>query len=426
MEAQQLLKNTCQWTEKLYDMAYDPNDDEKNEVLQYVKSNGKNMIVYIEYSYKQLGLTDEWLHKMYDAIGNPLVVKREILLQRLRGSSESPYEQEDIEYITSMIHPVHDEMYLLEHFRFDIYKPLEKHIPYLVGVDCSTGTMGDSNAITIINPNTEEPDAEFQCPFIGETLFEKLLQELYKVIPRAVFIIERNSIGDGIIDHLLHSGMAHRLYFDKNKDLLENNIQALSTTESMLKRQAIQKRFYGVYTEGSSREDMFAILNNRMAEYKDKFITKNITDDITRLVRTKSGKIEASSGFHDDSIMSYLIAMYVWYHGNNLNAFGVVKGKIDPAEMNKGTKRPEDYKGSDIIPDRDLDIMAQQAKVRKENDYQAMMAKAIREAQQQTLALSKKKLINNQILDNTPDDVLDDMYDEGSIPLDFFNELNGF
>ena len=183
MEAQQLLKNTCQWTEKLYDMAYDPNDDEKNEVLQYVKSNGKNMIVYIEYSYKQLGLTDEWLHKMYDAIGNPLVVKREILLQRLRGSSESPYEQEDIEYITSMIHPVHDEMYLLEHFRFDIYKPLEKHIPYLVGVDCSTGTMGDSNAITIINPNTEEPDAEFQCPFIGETLFEKLLLELYKVIP---------------------------------------------------------------------------------------------------------------------------------------------------------------------------------------------------------------------------------------------------
>ena len=124
--------------------------------------------------------------------------------------------------------------------------------------------------------------------------------------------------------------------------------------------------------------------------------------------------------------MSYLIAMYVWYHGNNLNAFGVVKGKIDPTEMNKGTKRPEDYKGSDIIPDRDLDIMAQQAKVRKENDYQAMMAKAIKEAQQQTLALSKKKLINNQILDNTPDDVLDDLYDEGSIPLDFFNELNGF
>ena len=96
-EAQQLLAATAKWTEKMYDMAYDPFDDEKNEVLKYVKDNGSNGIVYIEYSYKQIGLDDEWLRNMYNKINNPLVVKREILLQRLRGSSESPFEQEDID-----------------------------------------------------------------------------------------------------------------------------------------------------------------------------------------------------------------------------------------------------------------------------------------------------------------------------------------
>ena len=73
-------------------MDYDPFDDDKNAVMKYVKNNGGNGIVYIEYSYKQIGLTDEWLRDMYNKIANPLVVKREILLQRLRGSSDSPFD----------------------------------------------------------------------------------------------------------------------------------------------------------------------------------------------------------------------------------------------------------------------------------------------------------------------------------------------
>ena len=32
-ESQELLANTTKWTEHMYDMAYDPFDDEKNEVI---------------------------------------------------------------------------------------------------------------------------------------------------------------------------------------------------------------------------------------------------------------------------------------------------------------------------------------------------------------------------------------------------------
>lgn len=297
MEAQELLANTTKWTEKMYDMHYDPNNDEKNEVLQYVKKNGGNGIVYIEYSYKQIGLTDEWLRDMYNKIGNPLTVKREILLQRLRGSSDSPFEQEDLEYIVSCQREPIEELYVMEHFRFDIYKELDRTIPYLVSIDCSTGTNSDSNSITIINPYTTEPDAEFKCPYIGETMFEKLIQELVKKhLPRAIVIIERNSVGDGIIDHLLNSPIRSNLYFDKNRDLVEEKMHEEQTVTSMLKKQGEIKKYYGVYTGSQSREDMMAILFRRVAEFKEKFITKNITEDLTRLVRTKSGKIEAGPG----------------------------------------------------------------------------------------------------------------------------------
>lgn len=426
-EAQEILSHTTKWTEHMYDMRYDPTNDENNELLQYVKNNGGNGIVYVEYSYKQLGLTDEWLRNMYNKIQNPVVVKREILLQRIRGSSDSPFDQEDIEYLASMVQPVIDEMYICEHFRFDIYKKLERLTPYLVSIDCSTGTNGDSNAITIINPYTVRPDAEFKCPYIGETLFEKLIMELVMDhIPRAVIIIERNSVGDGIIDHLLNSPIRQNLYFDKNKDLVEENLADASNVVSMLKRQGDQKKYYGVYTNNQTREDMMAILFRRMAEFKDDFVTKNITDDIAHLVRFKSGKIAAAEGQHDDSIMSYLIGMYVWYHGNNLPAFNVIKGAKEIENQNQGLKRSvEDIENSGILPDETIQAMKRQEKVRKENDYAEIMRQALIKSQRESLELHRKGLVENATLDKSQDVQLEEIYDDHSIDMSFFDEMNG-
>ena len=426
-EAQEVLSHTTKWSEHMYDMRYDSANDDNNELLQYVKNNGGNGIVYIEYSYKQLGLTDEWLRNMYNKIQNPIVVKREILLQRIRGSSDSPFDQEDIEYLASMIQPVIDEMYILEHFRFDIYKKLERLTPYLVSIDCSTGTNGDSNAITIINPYTVRPDAEFKCPYIGETQFEKLIMELIMDhIPRACVIIERNSVGDGIIDHLLNSPIRSNLYFDKNKDLVEENLADASNNVSMLKRQGEQKKYYGVYTNNQSREDMFAILFRRMAEFKDDFVTKNITDDIAHLVRFKSGKIAAAEGQHDDSIMSYLIGMYVWYHGNNLTAFGIVKGSREIENQNQGLKRTvEDIENMDILPADTIATMKKQEQVRKENDYEKIMREALIKAQRQSLELHKKGLVENPTLDKSQEVQLEEIYGNNNIDMSFFDEMNG-
>ena len=412
----------------MYDMDYDPYDENKNEVLKYVANNGGNRIVYIEYSYKQLGLSDDWLHMMYNKIGNPLVVKREILLQRLRGSSDSPFDQEDVEYITNSIPPIKKELYLLEHFRFDIYDELDKTIPYLVGVDCSTGTNGDSNAITILNPYTVRPVAEFKCPYIGETMFEKLIQELVrKHLPRAIVIIERNSVGDGIIDHLLNSPIRGNLYFDKNRDLVELKMQSNETITSMLQKRGEQKKWYGVYTKSSSREDMFTILIRHVAEFKDNFVTNNITEDLSRLVRTRSGKIEAGPGFHDDSIMSYLMTLYIYYHGNNLPAFGFIKGSKEIENPNKGIKTYDDLRISEVIPVHDIEIMKQQQQVREENDYAKMMKAALIESQKSSAELQQRGLIKNSIIESTPDYVLDDLYfEDGEIDLNEFDNWNDF
>ena len=425
LEAQQILDKTVKWTERVYDMT-----DE--QIQKYIEAAGKdcNKIFYIEYSYKQIGKTEAWLRNISAKIQDPLTTRREILLQRLHGSSLSPFPQEDMEYLVEVEKKPIDELWLLEYFKFDIYEPLKKKIPYIVSVDCSTGTSGDNNAITILNPYTVKPVAEFESSFIGETMYEKLIIELIStVIPRAVVVIERNSMGDGIIDHLLHSKIRNRLYYDKNRDLVEETMRSAEVTESMLKKQSVMKKYYGVYTAGKSRDDMMAILSRHVSEYKDKFVTHNITRDITRLVRTKAGRIEAGTGFHDDSVMSYLIGLYVYYHGNNLELFGIYKGAQDEELNNSGLKHPEEidpnFVDKKIIDDaktvREKEILTE-----KEMNWDQMMKDAIAKSQEETYRLYKSGNIQNSIYDNSTDAAVDSYDGGGDIPLDFFDELNHF
>ena len=168
-----------------------------------------------------------------------------------------------------------------------------------MGVDCSTGTVGDSNAITVIDPYTLYPVAEFECNYVGETLYEQILVELItRYIPRSCVCIERNSIGDAIIDFIINTNnpLAANLYYDKDKNLLEERLKEVQDNLSLLQARAKSKTYYGVYTSGQSRESMFAILAKRVSENKDDFITKNIIRDLSRLVRRPSGKIESANG----------------------------------------------------------------------------------------------------------------------------------
>lgn len=293
--SQILLQNTARWSEKLYDMNSD-------EIQEFFIAHGENCnkILYVEYSYTQIGRTHEWFKEMAAGMnGDMLTVRRELLLQRLHGSSLSPYDREDIEAIIELQRKPIDELWVDDFFKFDIYTTLDKRKAYLIGVDCASGNggEGDNDAITIVDPQSLEPVAEFECSYIGETRFEHLLISLIQDhLPRSVLCIERNSMGDSVVDHLLKSPIAQNLYYDKNKDLMAETMKGNETITSLLKKESAQKRFYGVFTSDKSREQMFSILARHVNEYKEKFVTANITRDISRLVRSSSGKILAAPG----------------------------------------------------------------------------------------------------------------------------------
>lgn len=340
-DALAVVENTCKWTEQFYDMTLD-------DVRDYIEVNSGNNIVYIEYSYTQLGKDETWFNKVCSLLNNnPLKIKREIFLQRLRGSSQSPYEPEDLARIEELKGKIKEEIFINKLFKLDIYESLVKNKPYFIGVDVANGYGEDNSAVTIMDPYTLKPCAEFKSANIGVKDLIKFIYVLVKKhLPKSILAIERNANGEAVLDHLRDTDIRGNIYFDNSKDMVGSNIDDKLDAQGMLVRDAQRRKLYGIYTQGKSRELMFSLLEGHIKDHKDKFITNNIIDDLMKLVRTKTGKIAAGAGFHDDSIMSYLMCLYLYYYGNNLHRFGFVRGQLpEDKDMNLGMTydQVEDY-----------------------------------------------------------------------------------
>lgn len=422
-ESQEILEKTVRWTEEMYSWS-------EKEIQEYIEANESNQIAYIEYDYHQIGKTEEWFRKVAAKISNPLTVRREILLQRLRGSDNSPYPREDIDAIIEMEKKPLGHFYLQKYYPMYYYEELDRTIPYLVGIDCSTGTLKDNNAMTVINPYTLQVAAEFECSYIGESSYFEAMKELVlKHIPKAIMCIERNHVGDAILDFLLKSPIAGNMYYDRNKDLVAQMMNDNEDRTSILKRKAAEKPYYGVYTEGNSRERMFNILANHVTNHKESFVGHNVTRDLSRLVLKPSGRVEAGGKFHDDSIMSFLIALYIYYHGNNLALFGFRKGEREIENQNQGIDIPLDkieVDALDLPQEVKTLVKSQQEKEKNTENYEDMMRRAVYASQQETIKLQQSSLAYTSVYETTPEDVLEDTSpgNMGSIPLSFFDEIN--
>ena len=93
--------------------------------------------------------------------------------------------------------------------------------------------------------------------------------------------------------------------------------------------------------------------------------------------------------------MSYLIGMYVWYHGNNLHAFGIEKGSMEIANQNDGMYIPDISVLSDILGEEDLNKILNQKL--PEEDYREVARRALLKSQMETESLVKAGMIKSDI-----------------------------
>ena len=122
--------------------------------------------------------------------------------------------------------------------------------------------------------------------------------------------------------------------------------------------------------------------------------------------------------------MSYLIALYVFYHGNNLISFGIVKGMQATDPQNRGMKRAEEIDPTMVNPELIKEVQKQEDYDRQAS-FDEIMRNAIKDSQRHSHTLYHAGISKSDIFENTPDAIIE-ASDEGNIDLDLFNELNGF
>jgi hypothetical protein len=402
LESYEMIMEMPMWKESLYDYS-------KEEIVKYVNEHGTQPFLRIEYMYSQLGKTKEWFDEVTKGLDRN-TIRRDYLIQRVLNNPNTPFDMDDLDYINNNISEPICEIEINGQI-LEIYEHLDKKarydvtLPYLIGVDCSTGTGHDYQAITIINPFNLKVAAEFKSQWLGEFDLCTLLHDLVKkYFHNAVLCIERNSVGSVIIDNLQHTDVSHRLYHDIGQDMLAASIHHQSDPVSILKKNAEMKRMLGVYTSSASRVRMMDIIQKHVHELKDLINTKNLVADIAKLIMKPSGRIEAEIGFHDDCVMSYLIAMYVWYHGNNLRKFGIDKNKAVIYQENEG-----------LLKDYTSEIQSQISKeinrvyshdIEEEIDEDKEFLENLNRVRQQSAAtdklLAQKKLITSDETNQIP------------------------
>ena len=325
---------TMRFSESLYDM-----DIEKAK--EVISTNSAIDVVYIEFSYIQLGKDEKWFVNTAKKVSNDKIkIRREILLKRIRGSNTSPFEAEDLEEISASQKEPIEEYYVNEIYPVYIYERINPSIPYIVGVDVASGKVGDYCAVTIIDPYTVRPVADFRSNIQNTVKLKSFLVSLVsKLIPRAIVTIENNSMGTAVIDMLKLSSIAQNLYFDNNKYFVPDATTKMDA-KGFAMLEAKNARCYGINTNSKTRAMMINILFDRVQNYKSDFVTKFVIGDLMSLVRTPLGRVEAAKGAHDDSIMSYLIGLYTLFNGSNLSRYGFVRGQVAP-EPDKPKSRQE-------------------------------------------------------------------------------------
>lgn len=410
-EAKEILAETCKWSEKFYDWSRD-------DLIDYIDVNSGNKIVYIEYSYTQLGEGEDWFVDACQSVqNNPIKIKREILLKRIRGSSQSPFDQIDMDALDGMRGEIKEELWINKLFSLDIYAPLKREHIYFLGIDVSDGIGGDNSTIQVVDPYTFKTCAEFKSAFIGPVDFFKLIYTLVrKHIPRSIIIIERNR-GGPIIEMLRATEIFHNVYFDDSADPTSEHAVDVLDAKGFLKQEAARRRYYGVNTTRGSRPKMFELLGGHVRDYKDRFIGNNLINEILSLIKTRTGKVEAGPGFHDDSVMAYLMVLYVWYHGNNLARYGFVKGSLpSEEEQNKGIEQWDEELEEQMA--RHFSNPVNRYSFMDQVDTGAQMREEYLQAQREYAALDTFRDNVTKVEDFNQD------YNSGSIPLDFFDSLN--
>lgn len=369
--AQHMIDMTPKFFEGLYDMSEAELDAFLSGATMKDEGNKQDRVdtqqivaLYIEFNYKQLRQTEEWLrdqHARAEQTGKIAEYRRGVLMDRFRGGDVVLFDQKDIDFIKIHVREPDYDIFVLNKFHLLVYKHdifqgdltsdtpyFDIYTPYLIGIDVAAGGDGDNTAICILHPYTMEVVGEIESPYIGIFDLMRLITYLAKLIPSGVFCVETNSVGKAIVDFVQETKLEHRFYHDPELNMSNNAVTKAQDEAKYLETKAKAKQYIGTYVSPTVRKNMMDLLKVHVKDYRHLLNSKLLVKDITNLTLSK-GKIQAAKGSHDDMVMAYLHTIYILYYGFDLSRFNIDKSRCRFKKPVLEIEKYEEYVEANIV-----------------------------------------------------------------------------
>ena len=179
------------------------------------------------------------------------------------------------------------------------------------------------------------------------------------------------------------------------------------------------------------RENLMELLQDRVEDHYDKFISPIIYEELKNLEYKNNGKIDHSTNSHDDSIFSYLLSLYPLYYGKNLRENWNIKVPTLTTAGEEAEEIFNDLEATDEVNigkqlNNDTDLVNEQMKILNNN---TMLYKQFLDQQQAENDEALAQILSSKIgrraysqKYNIPEDSIDD----GNQTVDLSGLINSF
>ena len=323
--ANRVRTNATDWDERFYDLSYD-------QLKALIDSNPDSNFMHIRYTYQMLGNGTKYFDKMVKDLQKDWVkIRREVLLEWAKTADNSPFNREDLDIIGAQ---VKEEPRSVLRFgkagqfvmKFWETIPINSMYPPIIGVDVASGAHKDASAITVIDSETTKVLATFRSNFITmPELADLIYQFVTNYAKNAIVCVENNGgFGSSVIQMLLRTSVKKNLYYEIKDRVDEEQFDGVT-----VRRKPRKCKVYGATSSHKKRNELIELLHQRVQHHRDKFLSKEIYDELCTMVVKPNGKVEHADDAHDDLVFSYLWALYVFYHGEDLaTRFHLMKTEI--------------------------------------------------------------------------------------------------
>ena len=327
----EIVERTMKFTEALYD------SENKEQLYDLLDNNSTNRMIYAQFSYHQLGLTDEWLKTTIAGLNASRdQIMRDYLCIRTSGVDNSVIPVHLLEKIKqSLKDPVKVEI-VNNRYVFNWYtKPEEilnnPNYAIIIGLDTSECIGKDFTSLVMMNASDMSVVCTARCNEADLIRLALYIAEFMVKNTNTLLIPERKSTASMMIGIICTELRKHginpftRIFNMIIQKRYEDNFKNIDISEPGLE-EGIAKKYFGFTTTGSGETSRNALYSNTLMKAielnHNRIYDSTLITELSSLAQ-KNGRIDHTTSGHDDTVIAYMLCAWFVFFGQNRNYYSI-------------------------------------------------------------------------------------------------------